>query len=161
MLETKVYEDVKYIYGPYTGKDSRQRVIIVFNSGKQKTVSFPKFLMQEYLGRFIQEPETIDHIDSNVNNNSIENLRIINRSEHACLDVKRVKEQDFICGVCKKTFTLSGRKLNDAFMNRKKGHKGPFCSRSCAGKASHNIDRYETLEVIREYYTNKSLIKEI
>jgi hypothetical protein len=38
-------------------------------------------------------------------------------------------------------FELSGRKLNDAVANRRKGKAGPYCSRSCAGIASCNPNR--------------------
>jgi len=159
-LSTKLYENVKKIYGPYTSKDGRQRVVIVFIDNSKKTISYPKFFMQEYIGRLIEEPETIDHIDGNPLNNTVENLRIVNRSKHVSLDVKRVKAQEFKCGVCGTNFILESSKLNDAVQNRKKGHTGPFCSRSCAGKASHNPEKYSTLIINKEYYTNKSLIKE-
>lgn len=156
-----IYSNVKKVYGPYVSKtDNRSRLRIVFLDGSSKTVSYPKFLMENHIGRFLENNETVDHIDNDVTNNSIENLRILNRSEHVKLDIKRIGSQEFVCEVCNITFTLSGRKLHEAKHNRLKGSKGPFCSKSCAGKASHNIDKYESQEVIVTHFTNKSLTEE-
>ena len=44
-----------------------------------------------------------------------------------------VKSETFICPLCKKEFTLEGRKLKDAKQNIKKGKAGPFCSKRCSG----------------------------
>jgi hypothetical protein len=154
-MESNLYKNVKKIYGPYKGKDNRLRCIIKFKDNTQKTISYPKFLMQEHIKRFIIEPYTIDHIDSNPLNNEISNLRIIKRTKHTKTDVLRLKPQSFICGVCKVEFILKGKKLHDAYENRKKGKKGPFCGRSCAGKASHNINKYKTLKVTKKLITNK------
>ncbi len=118
--------------------------------------------MERYLDRYLADNETIDHIDCNPLNNDIKNLRILNRSDHAKLDVKRVKSQSFICPVCQKEFTLSGKKLHNCIQNRKKGKQGPFCSKSCAGKYGTNIQhkKFKKLPVLKcvpEYTTNKQL----
>lgn len=155
MLGTKLYKNVKKIYGPYKN-GGRLRVIIRFLDNSQKTVSYPKFILQEYLGRFIEGPETVDHIDGDATNNSINNLQILDRTAHANLDAVRVDEIEFVCGVCNKKFKLSGRKLHDAKRNRKRGSVGPFCGRSCAGVATHNTDKYKTTNIPDSvYYTNK------
>lgn len=88
----------------------------------------------------------------------------ISRSEHVTEDVKRYKSVTFSCGVCSNTFVLSGRKLHDAIHNRKRCKSGPFCSKSCAGKASHTSENYENSIIKVEYTTLKhqrSLIEEI
>jgi hypothetical protein len=154
------YENVKKVYGPYVGKDNRSRVVLSFVDGSKRTVSYPKFLMENYLGRKLTNNETVDHIDCDVTNNNIDNLRVIDRSRHVKLDAKRIGAQEFTCEVCQSTFTLAGRKLHDAKHNRDKGKKGPFCSRRCAGKASHSISSFQAHEVTVTHYTNKSLIEE-
>lgn len=132
-----VYENCQ-VYGPYIGSDNRKRVIIEFPDNTKSLRSYPKYLMEKHLDRYLDpDLETIDHIDNNFNNNDLSNLRILTRVEHCSLDALRVKSQIFICSMCNTNFTLSGKKLNDAFQNRLKGHSGPYCSRSCAGKASH------------------------
>jgi hypothetical protein len=115
-----VYDGCKFS-NPYLGKDNRLRIYINCPDEQKKVISYPKFLMERYLDRYLADNETIDHIDCNPLNNDIKNLRILNRSDHAKLDVKRVKSQSFICPVCQKEFTLSGKKLHNCIQNRKKG----------------------------------------
>ena len=116
--------------------------------------------MSLHIGRELTSEETVDHIDCDVTNNDVSNLRILDRSSHSSIDCKRVKEQQFICPVCKKKFVLANKKLNDAVQNRKKGKRGPFCGKPCAGKASHKIEEFEVENILVEHYTNKSLTRE-
>ena len=57
--------DNKKVYGPYRKSDGRQIVIIKDINGT-RTVSFPKYIMEEHLGRELHpDKETVDHIDFN------------------------------------------------------------------------------------------------
>lgn len=154
-----VYENCT-IYGPYRLADNRDRVTITSPNGVVKFVSYAKYLMEVHLDRFLDpDLETVDHIDNDFNNNNLNNLRILSRKEHCSLEVARIKDQTFVCGMCNTPFTLSGKKLNDAFQNRLRGFSGPYCSRSCAGKASHlksNDPRAKFQDVKREKYTLKN-----
>lgn len=67
----------KDVYGPYQGKDGRFRVIV-----NGKTVSYPKYLVEQTLGRDLDKNETVHHIDGNPANNSLDNLQVISRKEH-------------------------------------------------------------------------------
>lgn len=67
----------KDVYGPYQGKDGRFRVIV-----NGKTVSYPKYLVEQTLGRKLDKNETVHHIDGNPANNSLDNLQVISRKEH-------------------------------------------------------------------------------
>jgi hypothetical protein len=129
-----VYENIKKIYGPYIAKDNRSRIVIVFLDGTKKTVSYPKFIMENHIGRKFTKNETVDHIDGDVTNNDIDNLAVIDRSAHAKLDAKRIGSQTFICEVCHSSFILEGRKLHDAKHNRSKGKKGRFAAEAALGK---------------------------
>jgi len=72
------------IFGPYKRKsDGRQIVIVVEPNGRRRTVSYPKWLMEQHLGRKLDpNEETVDHIDSNFDNNNLDNLRIMPRKNH-------------------------------------------------------------------------------
>ena len=160
-----VYDNCK-IYGPYTNKNKRQHVIIIFPNGVRKTVSYPKYLVELYLDRYLDETETIDHIDGDITNNCLTNLRVINRKQHCKEDVKRLKSQKFVCPECKKEFILEGKKLHDAYENRKKGSAGPFCSKSCAGKYSRLTqlglkEKLNSPHIIKEYETLKEKFAKI
>lgn len=124
------------VYGPYKRQDGRQIVIVVDKDGARRTVSYPKWLMEQQLGRKLDPNETIDHWDSNFDNNDLSNLRVVPRSEHSSNDTRRVKPVKFICGWCNKEFERSPRLVRD---KARKNKAGPFCSRACAGKYSRML----------------------
>lgn len=117
------------IYGPYLRKDGRYHVIV-----KGKTISYPKFLIENKTGRKLKIHETIDHKDGNIANNSLSNLQILSRTENIRKSLKIKKMFLFICPVCK---ILTVKPLNKVKHNKKQGKSGPYCGKSCAGKI-HN-----------------------
>lgn len=150
------------IHGPYKRKDGRQIVIVVEEDGSRRTISYPKWLLELQLGRRLDPNlETVDHIDSNFENNSLENLRIMPRKEHSTEDTRRVKHVKFNCAWCKKEFERSPRLVRD---KARKNKAGPFCSRACAGKYSRKlqlklIDKFDTQPVIDSEYYKKKYVK--
>lgn len=127
-----VYKNCK-IYGPYSSKkDNRLRCIIVHSNECKQTISYPKYLMEVHLDRYLEENETIDHIDGNFLNNNIENLQILDRKAHCYNDVYRNQNIKVNCNYCKKEFTIKGNTLH--YRNRKDRTKsGYFCSKKCSG----------------------------
>lgn len=123
------------VYGPYIrtkGTDVGRSIVILYKDKKSKTISYPKWLMEQHLERFLSTDETVDHKDYDVTNNTIENLQILSRAEHARLDVTRNKNNTHrvICCWCKKAFTISRSSL---LANKSKNKAGPFCSKHCSG----------------------------
>jgi len=150
------YKDYR-VYGIYETHEGRQFVIVISPQGKRTTVSYAKYLIEIKYGRKLAPDETVHHIDGNPKNNDYSNLQVITRSEHAKRDVHRLKPKTFRCPMCGKTFSLSGKKLHDAILNRKYGRAGPFCSKKCAGRYSRlvQLKRILPLPVKRikaEYY---------
>lgn len=128
-----IYENIAKTYGPYLGRDGRYRIILKFNDGTKKGMSYPKYLMEGHLERYLEENETIDHIDGNPLNNELSNLRVLNRQEHSSNDCIRNHPIVVTCTYCGKTFEIEGNKINSR--NRRDRHQsGYFCSRSCSGK---------------------------
>lgn len=149
---------VQVVYGPYSRPDGRQIVIIKDIDGKSRTTSYPKYLVEQSLGRRLHpDRETIDHIDRNKHNNDINNLRIVPRSQHSADDTRRVKLVEFECSMCGNKFERSPRLVRD---KAKKGVHGIFCGRACAGRYSRQlqlglIDKFPVQEHIEsEYYRN-------
>ena len=147
------------VFGPYKRKDGRQIVIVVERNGKRRTVSYPKWILELQLGRKLDPNlETVDHIDSNIDNNDLKNLRIMPRDQHSADDTRRVKKVKFECAWCDKEFERSPRLIRD---KAKKGKAGPFCSRNCAGKYSRQlqlklIDKMDSQKAVdSEYYKRK------
>ena len=160
-----VYENCKF-YGPYLSKkDKRLRCVLVFPNGRKKTVSYPKYLMEVYLDRYLEVNETIDHIDGNPLNNAINNLQILTRELHAFLDAKRNKDIVVTCKYCGKKFFIKGSLIHNH--NRKdRSNSGYFCSKSCSGKYGKLIQLgiiipTTTDKVVPEIYKVKSAQEEI
>lgn len=156
------YGDDMKIYGPYKRKDDRLIVIVVEESGIKRTVSYPKWIMELQLGRKLDpDLETVDHIDSDHTNDSLDNLRIMPRKEHSTEDTRRVKNVKFNCAWCKKEFERSPRLVRD---KARKNKAGPFCSRQCAGQYSRKlqlklIDKFDVQPVIDSEYYKKKYVK--
>lgn len=152
------YGDNFKVYGPYSKKNSRKIVIVVDKNGVKRTISYPKWLMELQVGRRLGPDETIDHWDSDIDNNDLSNLRIVPRDEHSSDDTRRVKLVKLHCAWCDKEFERSPRILRD---KAKKGSSGPFCSRSCAGKYARTlqlklIDKFDEQQAMdSEYYKRK------
>lgn len=123
------------VYGPYFNKEGRQHVIIIYQDGSRKTKPYPRYIVEQYIGRELDsELETVDHIDKNFMNNDLSNLRIIPRSEHVKQDSVRLKKILLVCLWCNKEFE---RNANHHANNKRKGKDGPFCDRSCGAKYGH------------------------
>lgn len=146
------------LYGPYFRKDGRKHIIKHNTETKRRTtVSYPKHLMEEHLGRDLLPNETVNHINRNFTDNRLCNLEILDRSEHAKLDAKRVKRFIFTCEWCGEIGSQQGHNLDG---NEKQGKAGPFCSRSCAGSYGAYVQNggekrgRTTFKNKREYYYN-------
>lgn len=121
-----MYENKK-VYGPYTRKDGRQ-VVILKTPGSNKdhlTVSYPKYIIECYLGRYLNDNETVDHIDGDYQNNQLSNLRIVDRGSHCRSHISKKEVITKICSICGKSFDTNN-------VNR------VTCgSKSCRGKCAH------------------------
>jgi len=148
-------------YGPYYRQDGRQIVVVIDENGIRRTVSYPKYLVEQSLGRRLDpDLETIDHVDGDINNNDLLNLNIVPRNEHSALDTRRVKNLQFNCAECGTEFERSPRLIRD---KSKKNKSGPFCSRKCSGRYSRKLqlgqmDKLPIQPFVEsEYYKRKNV----
>ena len=93
-----VYDGIKF-YGPYLRKDGRKHLVYKLD-GKHKSLSYPKYLMECHLGRYLEEWETVDHIDEDFTNDDINNLRVISRLDNIARSVKRNHDVEMVCPEC-------------------------------------------------------------
>jgi hypothetical protein len=155
-----VYENVIKEYGPYIGKDGRMRIVLQYSDKSKKTISYPKYIMECYLKRYLNEEETVDHIDGNPLNNEINNLRILSRQEHSINDVLRNKDVVVNCAFCGKTFKIKGSTLHYRNLE-KRGKSGYFCSKQCVGKYGKQIQNGEITPIEVERVTPDKYKKHI
>lgn len=158
-----LYPNFNKVLGVYTRKDGRQHIILNNSNlpkkdkNRNKTLSYPKAIMEVSIGRKLLKDETVDHIDKNPLNNESSNLQILSRSEHAKLDVIRRKEIFDKCSYCGKTIKLTKSQI----YNRSK-NMASFCSKKCSGIYGTDVqnNRTEKIEVQKiktEYFCNKEV----
>jgi len=151
----KVYINCK-IYGPYKSKlDERLRIVVLKNK-KKTTVSYPKYLVEVELNRYLDKDETVDHIDGNFSNNDLSNLRVINKPLHSKEDAIRRKDVEISCQWCGTLFTITGEKASQ----RNRRTASGFCSKTCTGKYGASVQNGGSLlgqiKLDKVYYKTKS-----
>jgi endogenous inhibitor of DNA gyrase (YacG/DUF329 family) len=148
-----LYPEYDTVYGPYVGPDERKRVVFKKSGARTNittTVSYPKLLKEIELGRRLSDNETVDHDDRDKKNDDPSNLKILDRSNHASLDARRVKVEPIPCPICDFVFVPN---INQRNISTK---AGPFCSKRCAGIYSSNIkngsEKMQRVELVKSYY---------
>ena len=103
-----MYDNMK-VYGYKARKDGRQVVILKTprSATDAKTTSYPKYLVECQLQRYLTKDETVDHIDGDFTNNDLTNLRVVSRREHCRSHVKINKQYDRKCVICGTEFSTT------------------------------------------------------
>lgn len=122
------------LYGPYTRPDGRKHVIH-YDGKTRRTQSYPRYLMEQHLGRKLEPWEEVDHINDDCTDDRIENYQILTKPENIEKSHTPADFYNFICPVCEKeaAIPMSRYKHNQVVQ----GKAGPYCSKSCAGKIHH------------------------
>lgn len=128
------------VYGPYIRKKDGRKHVVIYDptaTPQRTTVSYPKYLMEQHLGRKLTDDETVDHIDEDYTNDDISNLRIITRVDNSKRSAPKMIQVDGQCALCGVTFTLS--KYQMKLERQGKNCAGPFCGKVCQGKYSRSV----------------------
>lgn len=127
----------------YTCSDGRMRYVYKEN-GKITSKSYPRMLMEEKLGRKLEDDEDVHHIDGNPLNNDIENLEIKKHGLHQKEHSTKYEDQIVKCFYCGKEFLWTA-KAQLRFHGEEKRIKNigkirhVFCSKSCSGKYGREL----------------------
>ena len=118
----------------YECKDGRTRV---YDPETQKVRSYPRYLIEQHLGREVLPNEDVHHIDENPLNNDISNLEIIMHGEHQRRHAQKYFDKKVSCSCCGKEFVWTAKQQGDHARNvrrpNRKNTGNVFCSKRCAG----------------------------
>lgn len=107
------------------------------SSNKHGYVYEHRLVMEQYYSRFLTKDEHIHHIDGNTQNNKIENLLIVSKSEHMILH-KTIDMSTRICLLCGSDITWIKKTNKRPFWRRYK--QGYICNKCYNKKYSrYNI----------------------
>lgn len=119
------------VYGPYTRVDGRKHVIH-YDGTHRITQSYPRYLMENFLGRPLFVWEHVDHIDNDFTNNDMTNLQILTQAENNRKSAKPAELIKVTCPEqnCGEEFEYPMRVYRANQIKR--GSSGPYCSKDCA-----------------------------
>lgn len=129
-------------YNIYKDKFGRY---IAYDKETQKNRSYPRVIMEDYLGRELLATEHVHHRDGNPANNDISNLEVIDGRKHQRMHGltanpnKKYFDKMETCRMCNRSFLWTGKQQCIFAENKVQTEKagkvkyGPFCSRRCAG----------------------------
>lgn len=132
----------------------------------QQVVSYPRVIMENYLGRKLLPEEEVHHKDGNPLNNDIDNLEVLTKEEHLKIHAeenRKYYDKTMICPWCGEEFLWTADKQIYFQGNSKRNRNAfentgsPFCSKSCAGKYGRNMQIENGSDPIR---TKRKLTKE-
>jgi len=139
---SKLYENYS-VYLGFRKKEGRMYVTMVHKETKKhRLMAYARYIFSSHIGRELCKNESVDHIDENKTNDSIENLQLLTTSENIKKNKKfRGIEKEYInatCYFCGKIFKQEARQIRS---RKKAGCKKIFCSRSCCGHETVRIRR--------------------
>ena len=127
----------------YECKDGRVRVYL---KDSKKVISYPRYLLEQSLGRELQSNEQVHHKDENPLNNNLDNLEIKLLGEHQREhNPAKYHDKYVVCAWCNESFLWTAKqqrtfKSNRSRKNRKTGSfDAPFCSSKCSGEYGRYI----------------------
>lgn len=115
-----------------------------------------RIVMENYLGRVLEDDEIVHHINGNKKDNRIENLQILKDTDHDSYHgfLHGTRMVVLKCPYCEKIFE---KQYNNSYL----GKKGNWscCCRSCNGKLSREI-QLNGINRALKIKLNENLVKE-
>lgn len=104
------------------------------NATKHGYVLLHRIIMENHIGRILDADEVVHHKNFDKNDNRIENLELMSRSEHTKLHQQEKGHLEFEikCPVCGKIFNLDIRNVKSILKTNP--NRTFCCSRSCSSK---------------------------
>ena len=95
-----------------TNPEGRKTLILFNNKDDRSSTQYARYLLAVKLGRFLAPEETVDHIDGDKRNDSIDNLQVLSLAENVR---KSHKKEDYhcVCPICGKEFIVPRQKVRN------------------------------------------------
>jgi plasmid replication initiation protein len=119
------FEEYK-LYAVFHKKMKRKMACLVSKENRT-TISYARYLMSVHLGRKLTKIETVDHIDGDTLNDSLENLQILSNEDNIKKSARGKTMVTLKCPVCSNLFTKEKRQTHLV-----KGGNPTCCSRNCS-----------------------------
>lgn len=94
-----------------------------------------RVLIENSIGRLLENGEVVHHVDGDKTNDSLENLMLLGNPQHAALH-SEVPMVTCVCEMCGDSFLLKPSQYR-LRMNRSK-YGAIFCSRLCGARHQHS-----------------------
>lgn len=124
------------IYGPYYCKSAKRNKIILINEkdNSKLQMTWARYMMSIKINQVLDSEEHVDHIDDNSTNDILENLQILNHSDHAKKTlIDKAVTKTIVTIQCPECNTIFEREKNHTHLINKRFMR-TFCSRRCAAK---------------------------
>ena len=114
----------------------------------KQVVSYPRVIMENFLGRKLLPEEEVHHKDGNPLNNEIDNLEVMTKAEHLKIHAEENRkyfDKIMICPWCGEEFLwtadqqLKYQQNSARKRNVMESAGSPFCSKICSGKYGRSI----------------------
>lgn len=129
----------------YECKDGRSRVYV---KDTKQVISYPRYLMEQKLGRKLKDNEQVHHKDEDPTNNDINNLEIKLLGEHQREHSTKYFDKYAVCQWCGKAFLWTAKQQRQFYDNKRRRNTvvdNPFCSRECSGQYNRCIQTINNL----------------
>lgn len=116
-------------------------------STKNGYVLLHRIVMENHLGRVLNENEVVHHKDGNKKNNVVENLEVMDRIQHNKMHGSKCgrKVVTLKCPWCKKEFI---RDRNKTHLRKPSKYNCTCCSKSCRGKLYRDIQLHGLTHIL-------------
>jgi len=123
------------IKGPFSyERDPRRKFVrLIMEDGRDRVMTYGRYLMTVEGGYWIPGHLDIHHVDGDPGNDNLGNLALLGHAEHARGHRGPAPLVSSVCPECGAGVVREERVVRRM---RKCGRTGPFCSRVCAGR--HN-----------------------
>ena len=134
-------------YSEYINTEGRKCLIYKGTDGKQHSISYARYLMEQHLGRKLTSDEVVHHIDGDKTHDVIENLQLLSKYDHAHHhgeEQRKYYDTEEVCFICGNIFKVSAKSHTKKASNKNQCPNSInkyFCCKRCQGIYGSTIQK--------------------